>query len=180
MEFEFRINEEDFLTFQLYNASKSAKIRKTRKRSRSTISILYIVVSVIFLLLQNYVMAFGFFLISILWFVIYPMYERKKYLNQFKKYVAEHFKENFSKLSKVRINDGVWNSKNEDKESKFELKDIEMVSEIGSHFFIVLKSGYILIIPKREINERDLKNLLNESALKYDFVYNKELEWEWS
>lgn len=179
MEFEFKINEEDFLTFQLYNASKSEKIKKNRKRSRSTISILYLIVTVIFLLLQNYTMAFGFFLISILWFVFYPMYERKKYVRQFKRYVAENFQESFAKISKVQIKDGIWYTKNEDKESQFALGDIGEVNETGGYFFIKLKSGYVLIIPKREINEGQLRTILKDYALKHTFVYNKELNWEW-
>jgi len=180
MEFEFKIEEDDFLTFQLYNASKSKAIRKTRKRRRSTVSILYITVSFIFLLLQNYPMAFGFFLISVLWFVLYPMYERRKYVRQFKKYVAEHFKESFTKKSKVKVEDGVWYSKNEDKEAQFLIKDISEINEILDYFFIKLKSGYILIIPKREINELvNLTTTLKDSALKHSFIYNKDLEWEW-
>ncbi len=180
MEFDFKITEDDFLTFQLFNASRSDKINKDRKRRRSLVPILYIVVSVIFLLLQNYAMAFGFFLISVLWFVFYPMIERRKYINQFKKYIEKNYKDKFFKSSHIILKDDFWHTKDEEKEAKFALKDIKELNEIRDYFFIQLMSGYILIIPKREIsNLTELSRLLKEAALKHSFVYNKYMEWEW-
>jgi hypothetical protein len=180
MEFEFKVNEDDFLTYQLFNASRSAKIKKIRRRNRSLVPILYLIVSIMFLLFQNYAMAFGFFLISVLWFVIYPMFERRRYVKQFKKNIAEKFKDKTDKNSKVILQDDIWLTKDEEKEAKFSVNDFKEINEIDSHIYIVLKSGYVLIIPKKEVNNIvELIRMLKELALKHSFVYNKNLEWEW-
>ncbi|MDQ3536126.1 MAG: hypothetical protein M3421_10925, partial [Bacteroidota bacterium] len=180
MEFEFKVNEDDFLTYQLFNASRSAKIKKIRRRNRSLVPILYLIVSIMFLLFQNYAMAFGFFLISVLWFVIYPMFERRRYVKQFKKNIAEKFKDKTDRNSKVILQDDIWLTKDEEKEAKFSVYDFKEINEIDTQIYIVLKSGYVLIIPKKEVNNIvELIRMLKELALKHSFVYNKNLEWEW-
>lgn len=180
MELEFKVHDQDFLTYQLYNATRSESIKKVRKRNRSLISILYLVVCVLFLLMQNYAMAFGFFLISLLWFIVYPKVERKSYIKKFKKHIAEHLKDRSNIHSKVVLKDDVWHSYAGANETQFPFKEIKEINEIDAYYFIKLKSGHSLIIPKREIKQvGELTRLLQEAALKYKFNYFINLKWEW-
>ena len=75
MTIEYTIEEADFLTHQLYIASRSERIKRKRKRSRLLVPIAYLVIGLYFYLQQQQNLGYAFFLIGILWFFFYPLWD---------------------------------------------------------------------------------------------------------
>ena len=83
---EYNLDESDYLTHQLYMASKSERIKKKRRKSRLLIPILYVVIAVISIIQQNIILSSVFILVAVIWFLFYPLYERNHYEKHYKNF----------------------------------------------------------------------------------------------
>lgn len=64
--------------------------------------------------------------------------------------------------------------------SKLDYSAIESVQEIASHYFLNLKSGSHIIIPKAILkNYNSLATRLDVLCKKYGIVHYKYLDWKW-
>jgi hypothetical protein len=97
MIFEFTLEKKDFVTFQLYAASKSASIIKSRKRSRMRIPLVYLFLGLTLYLFVNLFYALLFAGVAVLWYFLFPLYLRKRYIRHYQNHADEHYKNRFGK-----------------------------------------------------------------------------------
>lgn len=69
MTIDYQIDENDFLTHQLFVASKSSRIRKKRQRNKIIFALIYIVFGLLSFLQDKVSLAIFFFIIGLLWFL---------------------------------------------------------------------------------------------------------------
>lgn len=181
MTLHYTIDENDFLTHQLYIASKSERIRKIRKRGKMTVSIAYALMALLFYIQEKTLLMIIFLIMALCWFIINPFFERKKYVRHYKKFIAECYKTRIGRMATLTINNEGFVTKDDGGESKIIATETEEIVEIPSLFLIRLKTGQSLLIPKNKISNVDeVKETLIDLAGFLKISYNVEDNWKWS
>ena len=181
MKLEYKIDENDFLTYQLYAASKSNLIKKNRQCVRVIMSLIYILFGFFFCIIENSsIMLIVFIIGGFLCFFLYPVGARRAYVEFYKKFIKENFKDKFGHITTLEINDDYLFEKENNNESKFSTTGIAQINEISQAIFIQLNGGLSLILPKDKIENIDnVITRLKELANYLKIEYNIEENWRW-
>lgn len=177
---EFRYDEKDFLTYQLYTASKSESTQKKRKRSRILVPIVYLILGIMFLVTDDLFIGISFLLIGVLWYFLYPAWERKKYLKHYEKFTDENFKNRNAEKVTIEFSDDYIFSKDSGMESKILTSEIVEINEIPTLIMIKLKNGQSFLLPKQKIAEiNKVKTRIKELADHLKVQYHTDDNWKW-
>ena len=171
------LNEEDYLTHQLYTASKNKGLKNRRRKN-------WLILTGLFFLTAFFAKgkidfyAYYFFTAGVLTLIFYPYYQSYKYKKHFKKVVAENYEYRIGKEGVVHFQPDIIEIKDITGESKINTSEISQINEIKTHYFIKIKSGESLIIPKAAVPEIFLTNAI-AIFNNHNIVVNKELNWNW-
>jgi ABC-type multidrug transport system fused ATPase/permease subunit len=180
MTIHYKIDESDYLIHQLFVASKSERIKKKRLRSRIIVPLIYVVLGLYFLVQSNVLLAIIIFIIGILWFFVYPIWERRHYIKHYKGLIKENYKDSLGIIATLEFDNDYILAKDTGSESKILTTEIEDICEIPTTVFVRLKGGQSLILPKDKIaNFESLKSRLKELANHLKIKYNTDEKWEW-
>ncbi|TGD56557.1 hypothetical protein [Flavobacterium humi] len=176
----FSNDEKDYLTYQLYISSKSPQIKKRRWKNRNLIPIFYLAMAVYFLLTEHYVAAGFFIFFAVIWYFIYPIREKKRYIKYYEAFNKEYFSERFGRPISLEITDDTLITADGSSETKVATTEIEAINEISPLMFIKLKTGSSYIVPKAKIENVDAaRTRLMVLASHLGIPYNREEDWQW-
>jgi len=181
MTIDYKIDETDFLTYQLYVASKSDRIKKKRLRNKVIVSLIYVVFGLLCYFFEGQIsIVIIFFIIGLLWFFIYPLWERRHYVKHYQGFIKENYKDVLGRIATLEFNNEYILTKDNGSESKVSTTELAEINEIPTAIFVRLKSGQSLILPKDKIDNIDdviirLKELANYLKIKYSI----DDKWEW-
>ncbi len=180
MTLEYTIDENDFLTYHLYTTAKSESIRKRRVRNKMFLPLVYLALGLFSLYQHKMGLGIIFIVIGILWYFIYPLWEKQRYIKHFKANINENYKNRIGRPATIRIENEYILAKDEGAESKVLTTEIEEINEISSAVFIKLKTAQSFIFPKNKIKNMDsLIVRLKELATSLNVNYNIEDKWQW-
>ncbi len=161
---KYTLDENDYLTYQLFEASGSKQAKRSRLVTRVTIPILYIVAGLIIQYKTGHWMAIAFFACAAVWFLWYPRRWRTRYRKYYLRHILEHYRGRLDKSSEITLTGDTWLfTRDYMAESKIRISAVEKVSSIKTHFFIKLASGQSLILPSDVDNAVDLVRALVRS-----------------
>jgi hypothetical protein len=178
----YALEEKDYLNYFLFSASKSDRVRKNRWRNKVIIPVAYLSFGIFIILISQKDISWfaSFALLAILWFFIYPVYERGKFIRHYNSRIKENAKELLHKLGSLQIDNDYIYEKDNANESKFKTTEIVEITEISSNIFIKLNSAKSIVIPKDRILEIEaLIQRLKDLAAYLNIQYNIENEWKW-
>jgi hypothetical protein len=174
------LDENDFVTYQLYTASKTPRIKNARIRGWIVTTLAFFVLAYLFFDSGNDPLAIYFLLLSGLSLALYPFYSRWKYKRHCVKYIRDTYKNRFGAECAFQINEDIIFTKDNMGEAKINTTKIEELNEIADFYFIEFKTGVSLIIPKRKIdNAEEMKNKLSSLVDQKGIKHNIELDWKW-
>lgn len=180
MTIDYKIDETDFLTHQLFVASKSARIKKKRQKSKIIVPLIYVAFGLFFYFEERISLTIIFFIIAALWFFIYPLWERQHYIKHFKGFIKENYRDRFGRSATIEFSNDFIIARDNGGESKVLTTEIEEIIEISSTIFVRLKGGQSFILPKEKIaNFDNLKARLKELATYLKIKYVIDERWEW-
>lgn len=180
MTIDYIIDENDFLTHQLFLASKSDRIRKKRQRSKVILPLIYIAFGLLFLFQDKVSLTIIFFIIGLLWFFIYPLWERRHYIKHYKGFIKENYKDRLGRTATLEFSNEYILAKDNGSESKVLTSELEEICEIPTTIFVRLKGGQSFILPKDRITDFDkVKARLKELADHLKIKYGTDEKWEW-
>jgi len=173
---KYKIEEKDFLDFQLFTASRSERINKKKRNGWILLTIGSIAAASYFYANQNMVMTIYFAFVAIIFGLFYPRYFKWRYNKHFKAYIKENYSKRFGQIETLEINNDSISSKDKTGEGKINLSEIEKVDETDKHFFLKISTGLSLIIPKKELNNTDE---IREKFKGLGMRVNDETDWKW-
>jgi len=177
MTIEYKIDESDFLTHQLFAASKSDRIKRKRQRFKVIPSLIFIAFGLLFFFKDKSV---TFLIVGLLWFFIYPFWESWIYIKHYKGYIKEVYKGRFGRSLTLVFSNEFIIAKDNGSESKVLTKELEEIYEIPSAVFVGLKGGVTFILPKDKIaNIDNTKARLKELADYLKIKYIVDEKWVW-
>lgn len=180
MNIQFSIGENDFLAHQLYVASQSDSIRKKRLRSRLLVPLLYLGFGALLLADQKAFPSMLFLVFAILWYFLYPFWEKQRYVKHYRNFIRENYKDRLGKTASLDFSHTQLHARDNGSESTVQCSEIEEIVEIPSNIFIRLKGGQSIILPKDGITGLDhVIDGLKELAQHLKIRYQVDLNWKW-
>lgn len=181
MELKFSLNENDFLEHQLFLASKTDRIKKQRRKSWILVTFIFFGLSVIFFQTKNTIMVYYFLVLGIISLIFYPYYQKYHYRKHYQKYIRDTYKNRFDQIVTLKFEEDFIETSDMNGESKINYSAFEEIIEIENYFFLKLKTGGSIIIPKKLKLENiiDLKSELVQKIEKYQIKIKDELNWKW-
>ncbi|PWG05107.1 YcxB family protein [Polaribacter aquimarinus] len=177
MKITYQLKNSDFLEYQLYTSSKSKLHKKKRLRSRIIVPIFYFLFGFYLSNKNDNLLFFAVFsLVSIIWFLLYPLYSRWKYKNHFKKHIKENYKNRINKSVEILFDDEIIKTKDYSSESKINKTELKELIETKNHYFLKLQTDLSIIIPKDSfVNQEEFIKRVKD----YGVDYIDELSWVW-
>jgi hypothetical protein len=181
MELKYTLTENDYLQQQLYLASKSKLIKKQRKMAKFLILIILLLICFLFYVNNDLWFAYYFGGLGIVCFFLSPFLLRKSYQKSFAKYVQENFKNRIGIISTLLFKEDVLEAYSENiGSSEVKFSAFENISEIKDYFFIALKTGVSIMIPKSEVIDVEaVRSELKMITEKIGINFISELDWKW-
>lgn len=181
MKIDIQLSEEDYLTYQLYNASNSVRIKKRRLRSRIIPSVLYLLFGVLsFFIANNLELTIIFIVFGIIWFLFYPLRDKVRHIRHYKGFIKENYKERYGKTVSIEYTNEYIFASDNSSESKIQTNQIESFVEIPTLILIKYKEGGANIIPKNKIaDQQAFISMLKEMATNLNIEYKLENNWKW-
>lgn len=178
---DYKIDENDYLTYQLFSASKSAHFKRKRQRNKIILPIIYVFFGLLFLFVNKSSLTILFFVVGFLWFFIYPLWERRRYIKHFKGFIKENYKDRLGRVATLEFTNEYILAKDSGSESKVLSTELEEICEIPTTIFVKIKSGQSFILPKDKIANIDnviarLKELATYLKIKYAIDENWEFK----
>lgn len=181
MRYQYNLLEQDFLIHSLYSTSKDPIFKKQDKK----VKIFFLIFLIIFLLIiysQNDL--FTFMIAAIAFSFLYFIYILHFYKHTIKANHEKWNKQNlglrFNKEAILDFKDDFIETSGMDTKLEIKYYAIEEFNEIPDYYYFKLKTNERLIIPKREIhNKESFLEMVNNLQKKYNFKITKELEWKW-
>lgn len=180
MTLTYNLDQNDFLQHQLFAASKSDRIRKKRIRSWLILSCSWLLLSLAFYQAHNTFLANFFLAYGIITLIFYPFYQRSYYKNHYAKFIGDTYKNRFGKTSNIMFTETAIETYDITGEAKINLTQIENVTEIVDYFYLKMKSGGHIIIPKYKINNSsEVREKLKALCDKLSIDFITDLNWKW-
>ncbi|MBL0742537.1 YcxB family protein [Chryseolinea lacunae] len=173
------LTEHDYLTYQLYTASKSPSVRKGRLRRWLFTTITFAAMAFLFADRDDLFLFYYFVVATLLSLTLYPFYSRWRYKRHYEKYIREVYKNRFGEEATVEIGDEQLVTKDKTGEGKFNISGIEAVNEIADYYFIKMVTGPSLIVPKRNPDIDKFRSDLTSLVATHGIAHNVELDWRW-
>lgn len=176
MTLEYKINEQDFLDFLLFTASKSDRINKQRRKGWVFLIIGSIAIAFYFYLNDNTAMTVSCGIVALAFRLFYPKYFNWRYKKYYKTYIKKNYSKRFGQVTTLKINNDSIYFKDKLGEAKIILSQVERVDETANHFFLKISTGLSLVLPKKELKNPDRpRERLQNIGLKV----NDETNWNW-
>lgn len=173
------LSENNFLTYQLFVASKSKRMKRKELFLRLLLPVLYAPFFILYLNSQNFFTAGCFFIVGFAWFLIYPMIRRYIHKRHYRSFIRENYAQRVGKNVSLELEDEFIISKTEGIETRIEMSQVEEIIEISSTIFIKLKTTGSFILPKDKI--ADLGQVIHQLkvlASQIGVPFSKDLRWK--
>ncbi len=181
MTLEYTTQEQDYLTFHLFELSVSARNKRTRRRAKINCTLLFLVVAIYSIIVNKaIVLAALFIVMAVLWYLLWPRYEKHFYERQFKGVIKESYGKILGKATVLQLTDDHISDSTDGNAISSPLTGITAINEIPGYIFIKLQIGMGIIIPTQNLPAiEDLKTKLHEIATTFNIPYNVYNTWAW-
>jgi hypothetical protein len=168
--------ENDFIMFQLYEASTNPLKIKSRKRSFLTLLVLsLLVICYGYLNNESFLMYYGVFC-TFLVLCFGNIYLRWRHKRHYTKHVKNNFNGQSDESVQVEIMDNQIRMIDKVSDSIVKISEIRLVNEIKDYYFVKLSTGPNLIIPK---SVPSLNNEVNAMIRNHNIPHIVQLDWKW-
>lgn len=176
MKFEYEIQEQDYLNFQLYTATKSARFEKKKQNGRYFITICSLILACYFIYSKDWGMAAYFGLTTVVFFLFYPWYFKWRQKVHYTKYIRRNYRNLFGRSETMEVKGNTLHLVNSTGEGTIKATELDRLIETNTHFFIEMKTGASLIIPIHKMEDAEtLRKQINGMKIKVV----KDLDWKW-
>ncbi len=178
--FEYTLDKNDFLVHQLYIADTNPRIRKKKMRNKWILTATYAGIAILFLFIGKNFAATAFLMLSGVWWLFFPKYERRRYFKHYSDYIHDNYKERFEKKVRISFESDKISSSDDLGKGEMSYKSLKEIIELSNHYLIRLSSGMTLILPLQKMESaQDLSETLKEIAETRQIKYTKDTDWKW-
>ena len=180
MTLKYGLTEHDYVQHLLFTATKSDRIKKKRRRNWITTTAVVFGVGLIFYFSKDMPMFYYCLVTGFVTLIFYPSYDRYHYRKHYKKYVADAYKNRIGIVATVVLTETTIETSDKTGKAKLNLSELQAIIETNEYFYLNLKVGESLIIPKLKIESlEELRLELKSLAAKLSINFTDDLSWNW-
>jgi hypothetical protein len=180
MKYEYRVEEENFLNFQLYHMSQSDQFRLKVKRQPIFIMITNLAVALFFAAGKNYGISILFVIIGVLWYFLYPIRMKRIHEQRMKEEIKAKFQNHFGAEAAFEVNDSTLRTSDKGGYSDKNYTDVLKIVHLPSETLIIFKNHQTFILPKATTANYDaMKQELNAKAKSLHLKIEDLPTWKW-
>ncbi len=172
------LQEDDFLTYLLYSASKNKRSRANRRRSWLIISGIFFLSAFLFREADGF-FTWYFLSAGVISLIFYPLYQRYAYKRHYRKFLLDKLNYRIGKECVIDFQQDIIETKDVTGESKINASELSEINEIGAHYFVRLKTGDALVIPKSAVDGNSFVEDLLAIFQNPEIEVTRELDWRW-
>lgn len=175
MKFEYTLQEEDYLSFQLYTAQQRPRFYLRQKNGRFFLAMIFATMGIYFGYSKEWGMVAYFSLLTIVIFLFYPRYFRWRQKMHYLRFVRQHYRSAFNAVETFERSGKTVKLSNQTGEGILPQDELESWVETGQHFYILLKSSSGLVIPKAQVEE----DAFRKELMALNLSHTEHLNWKW-
>ena len=174
------LDENDYLIFQLYTASKNPEVKRTRIRNWILNTVTFACLAYLFYYSNNDFLGHYFSICTGLSLSLFPFYSRWRYKRHYLKHIRNNYQNRFGEKSELEFNNDTIVTKDKSGEIIIYKSEIEEINEIKDYYFIKTRTGSTLIISKLKTDDIEkIKNEIKSMVETREIKHNIELDWKW-
>ncbi|EHQ90359.1 YcxB family protein [Desulfosporosinus youngiae] len=180
MNFEYKLNEQDLVDFNLFHITYSKLSRRSYFIQRYVLSLSFLVLPFLLRRFTNLPLGYWFvvfILLYVYWVAVYPKRLKKIVSRKISKMLAGGKNNSVVGTHSLAISGSEIIDKSEYSEARTQFSDIENIVEDKEHIFVYVNSNSAHIIPLRifenENQKQEFLTLLRQKAGKTDGVLKK-------
>ncbi|CAG5081625.1 YcxB family protein [Parvicella tangerina] len=182
MKISYQIKEEDYLTHQLYTASKTKKIRRKRIVFWLIVPVAYASAGYLsYFQFRQHNVGLVMFGLAIFWLLFYPFYSRWNYKRHYRNHIQKHLKGQFDQVVSLELGDNrliIQDAKGNNSNIKY--VSVKEIVELPDHFLIRMQTNSSIIFPKREFKDiKELQKFLGLIVTRHKVSFRKDVKWKW-
>lgn len=176
MRLSYRLDEKDFLEFNLYTASKSESFNKKMNRGMIMLIVIIILLGVYLAIEKHFEwLAYPAALIVVVIF-FYKKYYKWRLKKSYQKYIRTNHSTQIAKEEILELKPKSVYVKNQLGEGSIGYKDVMHLTEIKNHMMLLLRSGTSIVVPKKEIEDlTEFKSIFIGKKI----PFTSDMEWKW-
>jgi hypothetical protein len=180
MTLNYTLTENDFLQHQLFVASKTGGIKQQRRSTWLIYSAALLLLSLMFYQSGNTLMTYYFLIFGIIFLCFFPFYQKWYYKNHYQKFITDTYKNRFGQTININFSDKCIETTDITGQSQINLGEIENTTETSNYFYLKMKSGGHLVIPKQKLdNVENVRQELKKFCSKLSIDFIDDLNWRW-
>jgi len=180
MKLLYKLKPEDYLQHALFYNSVNKGSKNLRLKAWLSVILSFIFFGILLYLYTDSFIFNLYAILAILVAVIFPYYHKYRLKKQYLSSINENYKNSFGTAKELLFDDDFLHITSESGISKLKYSAIECIQEISSHYFLNLKSGTHIILPKSELKHNSsLQVRLNDLCKKHKINHTQELDWKW-
>lgn len=180
MKYSHTLSKSDYLESQLYSISKSGRIKSQKNLNYFLVVLAMFGFTFLFYKIDEIILMYTGVVYTVLVLIFYPILLKKRDYNNYSNFVNENYNYRFEKPINITFYETHFEVLDFTGETKIYLSIIKEIIEVKKCFYLKMKTGGNLIIPKSK-----LENLENSqfffislsTSLKINYI--KDLDWKW-
>jgi YcxB-like protein len=170
---KFSLSEDDYLDFLLFTDFRSKFVKRRIYTSWILVLATLLTGSIWFYATKNQPAAMCSLGFSIIAAIGLPAYTKWRYKLHYRTYIIKKYERDIGSDFYIDFGEDYFFMSDSTGESRTFLKEIEQVDETNKHYFIKLKKGNTIIIPKVQLNSWTFAKELENVAMKVGITINK-------
>ena len=178
MNLQYQLDGSDFVQALIFYSQQNAVLKKRRNRGWVVNTLAIFSLAFYFWTVKNHFLTIYFLIAGAIVGCGFPFYARWRQKRFYTTYVANISKDLERQACKLQISDGYLEMSDNDSWSKLAVKKIQIIHEVTPYFFIRLKAGSTIIIPKDRIdNINNVRKDLIELGSNFNIPVVTDLKW---
>lgn len=185
MKFSLTLDIEDYLSYHLFQASKSRILKKRRIRNWALVPAVYFISGILLMLLKGSEMvSLIFYVTGVLWIVLYPFYSRWAIPRYMKRQIAQKYANVAGKEGELEITKSAIIISNDGNSLKKNIPDVVSIVNLPGYYIIELgdrgPTGDLdLILPKNKVSHKTLNDLIQKISTQTGIKVEDQTSWKW-
>lgn len=168
--------ENDFIIYQLYEASTNPITKKSRKRGYFILIVMFLLLAIFGYQTGNKFMLYYGLALTALAAIFGNTYIKWRHKNHYTKHVKNVYKNSFGEQTEIEILSDLMRAQDKTGSSDTRIDEIAVIDEIANHYFIKITTGHVLIVPKTNtaLNE-EIQAMIEE----HNIPHVQQPDWKW-
>ncbi|RAK70426.1 YcxB family protein [Hymenobacter edaphi] len=179
MHLSYSLQADDFLHYQLYAASHSPVVRRSRLRSWIIITLAF--VSLAYIFYQEHVTSLMvyFALLAVASAALYPLYSRWRYKRHYRKHIETNYQGQIGATVVLELTDSLLRSVDKASRNELQLRELYQIVETSQAFLLRYNPAGAVIVPKNQVDVAALASELHRLANLNGIEYVDDQSWQW-